>query len=225
MRGMLAGMALVMGGGAYAWHNHNAGENYSVPFTQAHDELASMSWPERFTMGNGSSIMTVSDKPDQVSWVISNGGHEMGTAAARLTALGPNGTNVKVSFDATRSLPNDGGQAAKVQPLVEHIAESVIEEQVGATLEHRPFNERRVGMEIAGTVAANRGALSEYMSGMSEMAERSASWDDSRWRDYESQSHVARSTAAEAYSGHSGVSVSARPMTNARPMTDLSNYR
>ena len=221
MRGMMLGCcALCAGGGAFMYHNSNSGIDYQGSVAEIHAQLAAMPMPEELgesVEGKGSgSVVTDSEKADAVSWHFFVEGQEIGQVTASLKPSGPNATNVQVEFDPGKALPKGSdARAIAMQPLVEQVAETILAEQIDATLEHHPFNKRAVGLQLAAYVASHPREMRQYMARVQSLSENAEKLSEADYR--------------PRMRGESRPPPPARfdpgkPMVSAKPMSDLSSY-
>lgn len=211
--------ALCTGGGAYMYHNSNSGIDYEGSVQAIHAQLAAMPMPEELGDSlegdGGGSVVTDSDKPDAVSWRFFVSGQEIGRLTASLKPAGSNATNVQVEFDPGKALPKGSdARAIAMQPLVEQVAETIMAEQIDATLEHRPFNKRSVGLQLAAYVASHPKEMRQYMARVQSLSENAEKLGES---DYQPRMR-GESRPPEARF------VPGKPMVSAKPMSDLSSY-
>ena len=212
MRSMVLGCCAMCTCGAYAYNNVNSGIDYDRPLTEVHATLAAMPMPGEL---ESAAIRTDASDPGKVSWEFGVDGEELGEVTATLTAQDADTTNVHVEFQAGDGLEKgSSARAMAMQPLVEQVAETIVAEQIGATLENRPFNKRAVGLELATYVSSHPKEMRQYMTSLQTMMDEANSTFA-----FQSEFHPGGSRAAAARIG------GARPMNTAKPMVDLSVYR
>ncbi|HEX2764686.1 MAG TPA: hypothetical protein VHM92_12700 [Allosphingosinicella sp.] len=152
----------------------DSGTVYSVPVEQAYSKLASLEMdPSLQSLVTASDELTLSTEavPNQaVVWKFLTKGDPVGEVRADLSASGPGKTRIKVSFHLAEAGPlKHHAEFVNQQELISSYININLEEQIGATLEGRPFDESKVGQAMAQYALSHPQAMMKFGYDMSRM--------------------------------------------------------
>ncbi len=221
MRGIIMGCCALcgVGGGVYMGVG-NSGIDYDGSVAQVRSQLIAMDLPDEFEESledSNGSVRVDSSKPDQIRWRIYVEGHEVGEVAATLKAVDADTTNVQVEWDPGDALPKgSSARAIAMQPFVEQVAETFVAEQIDATLEDREFNKRAVALQVAAYASTHPKEMKQYMAKMQALADGEGEGGGAE---------ASNAMAGEELREDEARFDAGKPMTDAKPMTDLSKYR
>lgn len=172
MREIVIGVAAVSGLGTagYVSGAFEGGEYYEMAPADVSAKLAGMTLPEEMQDTTGFlSMRTAAAGPQQVKWDIVSGGYSIAEIDAFLE---PSGSGTRVSVEFAMLDGPEKEQIAKVMPLDDEFMGDVIEmaltEQIDATLEDRPFDQRKLALMMTGYVAANPGKIANFQQSVQQ---------------------------------------------------------
>jgi len=220
---MIGGAAAMLGGGLYVHSDLSGGELYPLPADQVYERLASAGLPPELQSAidgaDGGDVAVDRDPGKAITWRLATNGFPLARFTATLEPAGPTRTRVWVKFQ----IDPDGALAQQSDSLLQgrfiaKLAETGMVEQIDATLEDRPYDARHVGSSIANYVAANPGDVRDFIAKINAQLEAAALAMDA-------YGTFGTGGASRPVVGPSGTpTMSAEPMSDARPMVDLSRY-
>lgn len=178
MKMMLGALAVAgVGAGAYSTGAFEQGEYYEMAPQDVAAKLRSMQLPEKFAQlegGNGDvRFRSLGATPEMARWDFTFRGEHLADITANLSPSG-SGTNVAVSFEFAESpLARDMRQLAPIDnELIGQMVEIGVAEQIDATLDGRPFDERRMVAALTAYMIQQPNAMAGYAKDMQGMTER-----------------------------------------------------
>lgn len=193
MREIIIGVAALSGLGTtgYMTGAFDSGEYYEMAPAEVSAKLSRMTMPAGMKDAAGSITLRTSAKgPSQVKWDILANGYSIAEIDAFLKPSG-SGTRVNVEF-AMLDGP-EAEQIASVVPMDDEFLGDVIEmaltEQIDATLDGRPFDDKKLAAKMVGYVAANPGAVAKFQQSVqsnmeSQLADIESGGSEGGFHDY-----------------------------------------
>jgi hypothetical protein len=175
---MGAAATSMIGGGAYMTGAFNGGEVYNMPIEQVFAELESMELPvemqDGFAAQPGTDIRVSRQDDKSITWEFTVEGHELATFRADMEKVDQDHTRVIVHF----SVQDPGldeheehmADTLNAEPFFVEVGEIAFAEQIDATLEKRPFDTNKVGMEVMSYVAAHPEDIAHFQSTFQNLA-------------------------------------------------------
>ncbi len=173
MKEIFLGAAATAMVGSGVYYTMERGEVYNKPISEVVFMLENMAIPDElrsnFEALPGGDISVVRKGNESITWTFSVEGLDIAIFTAHLKEKGPNQTLVSTEFVVP---DHEIADVAKRTPygtaLVKSIAEIAMQEQVSATIEKRPFNEKRVANAAMVYVATHPGEVAAFANSMAQ---------------------------------------------------------
>ena len=235
-RAGMAGTAVVaLGTAVYVVAPYENGKIYPLPEAEVYQRLVDMPLPpdlERTVHDTPGADLDVEAIPGEgVRYSLRQNGTMALRMIARITAESASTTRVKVDFEIgdlvalERDRPGSGAREIKAlegDPVIQGMVRIALQEQISSTLEGRPYDKRKVQREATIFAASNPAAVAALKSKLSA-AEYDARVARLQMSD-EDRAETYRRDVTDQRDWVNREARAGRPMMNARPMTDLSEY-
>lgn len=168
MREIIIGLAAVSGLGTAGYMSgaFEGGEYYEMAPADVSAKLSRLTLPDGMEDATGNVVLrTAAAGPSQVKWDIVANGYSIAEIDAFLKPSG-SGTRVTVAFAMLDGPERD--QLATLVPMDDaflgELIEMALTEQIDATLEGRPFDQKKLAMKMTGYIAANPAAVANFQN-------------------------------------------------------------